>query len=96
MERLASISPEAIPFILEQTTKEAEYRRRETRYINRRVFATRTIGRLCALLVALAAIASGCYIAIKNPDHAYAGSIIAAVAILGLASAFISERRRSA
>ncbi|MGV0005766.1 MAG: hypothetical protein ACNYPG_03970 [Candidatus Porifericomitaceae bacterium WSBS_2022_MAG_OTU9] len=96
MERLASICPAAIPFILEQTTKEAEYRRRETRYINRRVFATRTIGQLCALLVALAAIVGGCYIAIKNPDHAYAGAAIAISAVSGLAIAFISERRRSA
>ncbi len=93
MERLASISPEAIPFILEQTTKEAEYRRQESMRINRRVFATRTIGQFCALMVALAAIVGGCYIAIKNPDHAYAGSIIASAAIVGLAIAFISERK---
>ncbi len=96
MERLASIYPAAIPFILEQTAKEGEFRRQEPRRINRRVFATRTIGQLCALMVALAAIAGGCYIAIKNPAHVYAGAAIAIAAISGLAIAFISERRRSA
>ncbi len=96
MERLASICPAAIPLILEQTAEEAEFRRQGTRDTNERIFIIKVVGQVCALLIALAAIVGGCYIAIENPAHAYAGAAIAISAVSGLAIAFISERRRSA
>ncbi len=96
MKQLDSFYPEANRIICEETVKEANFRRQAIQDRNRRTFVIHVIGQVCALLIALAAIVGGCYIAIENPDHAYVGAAIAISAVSGLAIAFISERRRSA
>jgi uncharacterized membrane protein len=92
LERLHTFKPDAVDWVIQQTQIEAEHRRAETKRINTFVFAEHLIGQLCALLIGLAGIAGGAWIAINGEPAA--GATIATAAITGLAVVFIKGRRQ--
>ena len=92
LERLQTFKPEAVDWILDQTKIEAEYRRKEGKRINSFVFAERIIGQVFALLIGLAGIAVGGYVALHG--QAWAGGTIASIAITGLAVVFLTGRSK--
>ena len=93
MERLHKLDPDFTKFIIDQTAKEADFRREETKRTNSMVFTTMLSGQFCALIVGLIGVTGGCYIAYINPANPYAGAIIAVASVSGLAIAFISGRK---
>ena len=90
LERLQRFKPEAVDWIIQQTQIEAEERRRERRRLNTLLFVERTLGQFFALVIGLAGIGGGAYIALQNQP--WAGATIASMAITGLAVVFLTGR----
>jgi len=92
LERLQAFKPEAVDWILNQTQIEAEHRRKEGKRVNTLIFTERLIGQIFALIIGLAGIASGAYVALKGEPGA--GATIASIAITGLAVVFLTGRNK--
>lgn len=71
---------------------EAEDRRAENKRINTFVFIERIVGQVFALLIGLAGIGGGAYVAVNG--QAWAGAMIASMAIGGLAAVFLTGRAK--
>ena len=93
--RLQKVKPEAVDFILEQTEKEAEFRRQEISKHNKMAFMYLMMGQVFALIVGVAGVLAGCYIAYVNPYEPMVGASIAIASIVGLVVAFIGGRLAS-
>lgn len=92
LEQLHSFKPEAVDWVIQQTQIEAEFRRDESKRVNTFVFIERLVGQIFALTIGVTAILSAVYISIKGyPKH---GTIIASIAISGLAVTFIAGRKK--
>ncbi len=90
LEHLQRFKPEAVDWVIQQTQVEAEYRRAEQKRVNSLVFTERTLGQIFALVIGLAGISGGAYVALQNQP--WAGATIASVAITGLAVVFLTGR----
>lgn len=89
MERLHAFKPEAIDWLLEETSKEAEDRRKRQARIDWFVFWERFCGQFFGLLIGIAGVVGGVFAAIKGFPGA--GGTIATVSIGTLAVAFIGK-----
>ncbi len=86
---LKDASPEAVRLILEETEKEAEYRRKLSMKEQDRYYFMQYLGQFFALIIGLAGVAGGvCCVWL---DHPKAGGTIASLAIVSLALAFIDK-----
>lgn len=92
LEHLNSFKPDAVDWVIQQTQIEAEDRRAENKRINTFVFIERIVGQVFALLIGLAGIGGGAYVAVSG--QAWAGAMIASVAIGGLAAVFLTGRAK--
>ncbi len=92
LERLYSFKPEAVDWVITQTQVEAEYRRSEGKRVNTFIFIERLIGQVFALLIGMAGIGGGAYVAIQGEP--WAGGTIASLAITGLAVVFLTGRKK--
>lgn len=90
LERLHAFKPEAVDWVITQTQIEAEHRRREHKRVNTFLFIERTIGQIFALLIGIAGIGGGSYVALHGEPGA--GGTIAGLAITGLAAVFLVGR----
>ncbi|MBE6401478.1 MAG: hypothetical protein E7037_05560 [Verrucomicrobia bacterium] len=88
MQKFAEFLPEANRIILEQTVKEAEFRRVETAKENSRIAQERKLGQIFGFLIGIAGVIGGSCVAISG--SAGAGGTIASVSIGTLAVAFLS------
>ncbi len=93
LKELKSIYPEAIPWVLDQMEKEAEFRRKETHRCNTLIFIERWSGQIFGCLIGLSGVAGGGYVATHGSP--WAGGIIATAAISTLAVAFLGKRHSS-
>jgi uncharacterized membrane protein len=91
LQQLQQFKPEAVDWVMEQTKKEAEFRRAEGKRVNTFVFIERLVGQIFALLIGLAGILGGAYVAIKGQPAA--GATIASLSIGGLAAVFLTGRK---
>jgi len=92
LERLQAFKPEAVDWIINQTQVEAEYRRSEGKRVNTFVFIERITGQVFALLIGVAGIGVGGYVALHGQP--VAGGTIASLAITGLAVVFLTGRSK--
>lgn len=90
LERLSTFKPEAINWILEQTTLEAEHRRNETHRVNTLIFIERLIGQVFAFLIGVSGVIGGAYVAVHGQP--WAGGTIATASLTGLAVVFLRGR----
>lgn len=90
MERLAQFLPDANRVIIEQTVKEAEFRRTETLRENARVARERLVGQIFGFLIGLSSVIAGAVVAVNG--YSVAGGTIATVAVGTLAVAFLAAR----
>lgn len=88
MRLFSEFLPEANKIILEQTVKEAEFRRAGTSAENRRIFFERLFGQIFAFLIGISGVIGGSYVAVNG--SAGAGGTIASVSIGTLAVAFLA------
>ena len=87
---LMEICPDAVQIILEETKKEAEFRRNIVQKEQTRYYVHRIVGQILAFLMGMAGIIGG-VICVKM-NHPGAGTTIASMAILSLAFAFLGLR----
>lgn len=92
MERLHGFKPEAVDWVIQQTQAEAEFRRNETKTINKFVFIEHLLGQIFALLIGLAGVVGGCYTAIQGQP--WAGGLIATASLTGLAVVFLTGQNK--
>jgi len=92
LEHLQKFKPDAVDWVIQQTLAESEFRRRETHRINTFIFAERLLGQIFSLLIGLAGITSGGYIAVQGQP--WAGGTIATASITGLAVVFLTGRKK--
>ena len=90
IERLHAIRPDRVDWVFEQTTQEADTRRREQHRVNTFEFVERILGMLCAVAIGAAGILGGLYAALQG--HDWLGGIVATIAIGTLAASFIRQR----
>lgn len=91
-QELKNIYPDAIPWILSQMEKEADFRRKEIRRCNFMIFFERCIGQLFGCIIGLAGVLGGGYAAIHGAQ--WTGGIIATAAIGTLAVAFLGKFKK--
>ena len=91
LERLQKFKPEAVDWVIEQTGIEADYRRKERHRLNKFVFIEKLIGQIFALLVGLAGISGGSFVALNGQP--WAGGVLASLAITGLAVVFLIGKK---
>lgn len=92
IERLHVIKPSAVDWVISQTQIEAEHRRIETSRINKYIFVEHLLGQVFALIIGLAGIIAGAWVAIKGEP--WAGGTIATASISGLAIVFLTGRKK--
>lgn len=92
LERLQVFKPEAVDWVIQQTQIEAEHRRKQDETINGYIFKEHILGQICALIIGLAGIAGGAWVAVSG--QAWAGATIATAAITGLAVVFLTGRKK--
>ncbi|MBZ0093677.1 MAG: hypothetical protein K8F27_15840 [Sulfuricellaceae bacterium] len=90
LEQLHKFKPDAVDWVILQTQIEADHRRAEDKRINTFIFVERFLGQIFALLIGLAGITGGAYVAIQGQP--WAGGTIASLAITGLAAVFLTGR----
>lgn len=92
IERLQAIKPSAVDWLISQTQIEAEHRRIETTRINKYIFVEHLLGQVFALIIGLAGIIAGAWVAIDGEP--WAGGTIATASISGLAIVFLTGRKK--
>jgi hypothetical protein len=90
LERLARIAPERVNWVFEQTSIESAHRRNEHRRVHTLIFSERLMSIFCALVVALAGLASALYCAIINKE--IAASVLGGATLVGMVTAFIAGK----
>jgi len=86
LERLARIAPERVNWVFEQTSIESAHRR-----VHTLIFSERLVSIFCALVVALAGLASALYCAIINKE--IAASVLGGATLVGMVTAFIAGKK---
>lgn len=94
MERLNTFHPEAVPWIIEEATREGQFRRKETIRVNTFVFAERILGIIAGLTVAALALTIAKDLAMEG--HYTVAGIIGGTTVVALVGAFIVGKRKGA
>lgn len=89
---LTEICPNAVQLILDETQKEADFRRKIVVSEQNKYYFQRGMGQILAFLMGIAGIAGGVICVLK--DHPNAGTTIASLAIATLALAFLGKRSK--
>ncbi|TAN50882.1 MAG: hypothetical protein EPN21_07990 [Methylococcaceae bacterium] len=92
IEQLHQFRPDRVDWIFEQTEREAESRRKETRRINTLIFIERFAGMLFAFLLGCTGLAGAIWLAVQGRE--VAASSLGGVTLVSLVSAFIFASRR--
>ena len=92
MERLHSFRPDINDWIIEQTTKEAEFRREKENCVNRYIYVEHLLGQIFGFCIGIGGIIGGAVVAMTSSPSA--GGTIASVAIGTLAVAFLRSKKQ--
>lgn len=90
LERLNTFLPEKVEWYFAETERESAFRRTEVIRVNSFIYRERLLGQVFALVIGLAGIGVGAYVALSG--HPTAGATIATVAIGTLAVVFITGK----
>jgi uncharacterized membrane protein len=90
--QLKEIMPSRLDWVFEQTEKESEHRRTETKRVNTLIFVERFSGQVFALLFAICGLAASVYLAVQGKE--ITASVIGGGTLVGIVAAFISGRKK--
>ncbi len=85
--RLQEICPERVSWVFDEASKEADFRRSETRSVNRFVFAERILGIIGGLVIGVFALSVAWSLAMSG--HYVVASVVGGSTALGLVSSFV-------
>lgn len=91
LQQLAAIDPKLVDWVVEQTQKEAEFRRGEVHRTNNFVFVERIAGICAAVILALTGLGVVVYLAMNG--HDWVAGVIGGGALVGLVSAVLSRKK---
>lgn len=87
LEKLKEIAPEKVNWVFDETTKEGDFRRSETKRVNTLVFAERLLGIFAGLSIGCSALWASYALAMNG--HDIVAGIIGGTTVVGLVSAFV-------
>ncbi len=93
LRELHDFRPDAVDWVLNESQKESDFRRKETHRVNSFVYMEMLIGQIFALIIGLGGIVAGSYVTVNGQPAA--GGTIASLAITGLAVVFLTGRKKS-
>lgn len=68
IRELQSIDPTLVPFVIEQTVLEADFRRNESKRVNTLIFAERISGVVFGAAIAVTVVGFGAYLILQGHD----------------------------
>lgn len=92
IQQLHEFRPDRVDWVFDQTEREAESRRKETRRINTLIFVERLAGIVFAFLLGCSGLIGSIWLAAQGKE--IAASSIGGVTLVSLVSAFIYASRR--
>lgn len=92
LDALRKIKPDAVEWVIQQTQIEAEHRRAETTRVNDLIFIEHLMAQISALLIGVAGIWGGSWVAINGQP--LIGFAIAAVVVTALAVVQLVARKK--
>ena len=87
LEKLHEFRPDLVDWVRDETSKESQYRRDETRRVNHFVFVERLLSQVFGLLIGLAGLGSAVYLGINGQP--WAGSVLGGSTVVALVYAFV-------
>ncbi len=90
LRELKAIDPSIIPFVIEQTKAEADFRRSETKKINLFVFLERISGVVAGLVITITVFILGYRLVLAGHDGA--GVALCGTALVSIVSLFITKK----
>lgn len=92
IERLQAVLPDRVPWVFDETTKEAESRRREDKRVNTFIFVERIVGQVFGLIIASGGLYAAYHLGMAG--HEVAASVVGGGTLAALVSAFIVGTKR--
>lgn len=92
LEGLRKIKPDAVDWVMQQTQLEAEHRRAETARVNDLIFIEHMLAQVSALLIGVAGILGGSWVAVRGQP--WVGFAIAATVVAGLVVAHAAGKKK--
>lgn len=92
IEQLHAFAPERVQWVFDQTEREAECRRTREARLDTMIFAERMIGQVAAVVMCTAALVAAYWLGMAGKEIAAAA--IGTTAVVGLATAFLSNRKK--
>lgn len=90
IRQLQNIDPNLVSFVIEQTAKEAEFRRTESKRINTMVFTERISGVVAGAIIAIVVFTFGFLLILKG--HDWAGVALCGAALVSIISIFVTKK----
>lgn len=92
IEKLHQIAPDKVAWVFDETSKEGDFRRSETRRINTLVFVERMAGILSGLTIGGGALYAAVHLALAGHDTV--AGVIGGTTVVALVSAFVIGAKR--
>jgi len=92
LEKLKEIAPDRVSWVFDETAKEGNFRRDETKRVNTLVFTERLLGIVAGLAIGCTSLWASYQLAMANHDTVAA--IIGGTTVVGLVSAFLFGVKR--
>lgn len=87
LEQLKALHPERVDWVFQESSKEGDFRRSETKRVNTFVFAERLAGIVAGLIIGVVALGVSAYLALEG--HDVVAGIIGGTTVVGLVGAFV-------
>ena len=94
LERLSKFYPEAIPWVIEQTAREAEFRRTELKRLNTLAFVERSLGMLAGFGIGSLSLVVSLKLALTG--HDWVAGVVGGATVVALVGAFIYGKSKDA
>ncbi len=92
LERLNQIYPDAVPWVIDEASKEGQFRRKETGRVNTFIFVERILGVIAGLSIGLTALYISYRLAVTGHDGV--AGIIGGTTVVALVGAFIYGKKK--
>lgn len=90
LRELQAIDPKLVPFVIEQTALEAEFRRNESKRVNTLIFTERISGVVFGAIIALVVVGLGAYLILEG--HDWAGVTLCGGTLATIVGIFVTKK----
>lgn len=90
LRELQEIDPKLVPFVIEQTALEADFRRKESKRVNTLIFTERISGVVLGAIIALVVVGLGAYLILQG--HDWAGVTLCGGTLATIVGIFVTKK----